>query len=344
MANILITNYCNNNCSYCFAKEKVSLHDLAPVDTKQTMSLGDYGRVLQWLKKSRAVKSDVVKLLGGEPTLHPQFIEFVSLALDEGFTVQVFSNGMIPAQHLERLESVLIDKVKFLLNTNERQHYSANKLEAMEQTWALLGQRASLGFNIVSPDFDLSFHEEIILRHDLHRSLRLGLAVPLIGKRNQHLPREEYRQTGSRIVEWARRLEKNDILLSLDCGFTMCMFTPEEHGELTLKTRGFKSICQPIIDVGTDLSVWSCFPLSTALTFHLDDGLSLEEMIDRFEQAYRPFKQMGIHPECMGCEYLAREQCRGGCLGYTLTDFATGGDAHFLERFKRSNVSLGKSC
>lgn len=344
MANVLITNYCNSNCSYCFAREKVSLNDLAPVGTKQTMTLADYRRVLNWLQESRAIKSDVVKLLGGEPTLHPQFIEFVSLAVDAGFPVQVFSNAMIPERHLARLEPLLDKGVKFLLNTNEKGFYSTIQLGAMERSWSMLGRHASLGFNIVAADFDLSFHEEIILRHGLDRSLRLGLAVPIIGKQNQHLPRAEYRQTAVKILEWARRLERNDILLSLDCGFTLCMFSEEEHGELTLRTRGFKSICQPAIDIGTDLTVWSCFPLSKALTFHLDDGLSLQEMIDRFQQAYQPFKQIGIHPDCIGCNYLAREQCRGGCLGYTLTDFAMGDCDGFLDRFVRNRTSQGKTC
>ena len=82
--NILLTEVCNMNCAYCFAKETM----MAP--PKKEMSLADFERLLVFLKNNR---QNEVRLMGGEPTLHSQFKEIVDLALSHSLKVKIFTNG-----------------------------------------------------------------------------------------------------------------------------------------------------------------------------------------------------------------------------------------------------------
>ncbi len=66
MANLAISERCNLTCSYCFAADYLGLRQAR----SQFMSLAQYDDLLDFLDRSGI---DQVRLLGGEPTLHPQF-------------------------------------------------------------------------------------------------------------------------------------------------------------------------------------------------------------------------------------------------------------------------------
>ncbi len=68
MANLVISAICNQNCAYCFTTDhRQPGHDFLP--------LGAFGERLDFLFRSGIQEA---RLLGGEPTLHPQFPELVS--------------------------------------------------------------------------------------------------------------------------------------------------------------------------------------------------------------------------------------------------------------------------
>jgi len=63
--NILITSSCNLNCPYCFAKtvkEDNSIIKFMPVE--------EFDSILNWC---RNLNIKEVSILGGEPTIHPNF-------------------------------------------------------------------------------------------------------------------------------------------------------------------------------------------------------------------------------------------------------------------------------
>lgn len=64
--NILITNFCNQNCPFCFTRAEMSNKLI-----RKEMSLENFKKTLLKIKKNPEIQ--VVKLLGGEPTLHSRF-------------------------------------------------------------------------------------------------------------------------------------------------------------------------------------------------------------------------------------------------------------------------------
>ncbi|MCE5195158.1 MAG: radical SAM protein [Nitrospiraceae bacterium] len=74
-----ITKRCNMECSYCFNPER------SPED----MPLKDFE-----LLCSSLPFPVMIKLSGGEPTLHPEFPEFIKTAFKYGHRIYVISNGL----------------------------------------------------------------------------------------------------------------------------------------------------------------------------------------------------------------------------------------------------------
>ena len=70
--NIAITNYCNLNCPYCFANKFID-------SEKQSLNENQLDKILDFLFYSKLNKYKYrIGIIGGEPTLHPQFQDIVN--------------------------------------------------------------------------------------------------------------------------------------------------------------------------------------------------------------------------------------------------------------------------
>ncbi|MEU5257132.1 radical SAM protein [Streptomyces longwoodensis] len=78
-----LTGRCQLTCSsHCYA-------EAGPTKDHGSMSGDDWLRVLD---EAATLGVQTVQMIGGEPTMHPQFIELVDYALGRGLRVQVYSN------------------------------------------------------------------------------------------------------------------------------------------------------------------------------------------------------------------------------------------------------------
>ena len=88
---IEITERCNLTCPTCFAGSSPQHSHM--------MDLDEFTRQVDQLVAGGKSGSDMIQLSGGEPTIHPQFIEMVELLFDRGFKkVCINSNGIKLAQ------------------------------------------------------------------------------------------------------------------------------------------------------------------------------------------------------------------------------------------------------
>jgi uncharacterized radical SAM superfamily Fe-S cluster-containing enzyme len=88
MVNIDLTNRCNLRCPICFANANVQGYVYEPT----------YEQVVEMLKMVRSLKPvspSAVQFSGGEPTIHPRFLDIVRAARSMGFShIQIASNGI----------------------------------------------------------------------------------------------------------------------------------------------------------------------------------------------------------------------------------------------------------
>jgi len=343
--NLIVTDVCNRNCPYCFAEFKLNRGAEGGSSYKKDryISVENYSIYLEFLEKSRDEK---LKLLGGEPTLHPQFTRLVDIGLERGFEVTIFTNGLWNDAVLayfkgptSPLHTDTHSRVNFVFNLNEPGLQTDKENRLQERSLEIAGAHAKCGFNIYRTEFDLLFLGDIIKKYSLQKFIRLGLACPIANTPNEYIKTEELKAAGTRLVGQLRQLEKRDILGTFDCGFPLCMFSEDELGSITLSTAGFKSICSPIIDVGADLTAWPCFPLSRMFNVKLIDFNSVKELEEFYNEKFKHFRQFGSQDECLGCKYLHRAQCAGGCLARGLVQWAKT-DPVFFEKLDANKEQI----
>lgn len=80
---VLITDKCNMKCPSCFNRG---------LRTNKEMSLYDFEELCDYLKSEGQVSR--LKIMGGEPTTHPDFLKIVSIAQQNFDSVHVFTNGV----------------------------------------------------------------------------------------------------------------------------------------------------------------------------------------------------------------------------------------------------------
>ncbi len=92
LTNIDLTNRCNLKCPYCFANANAQSYVYEP-------SLTEIKGMLDQVADVRPKRQQGIQFSGGEPTLHPHFLEAVSYAKELGFiSVQIATNGITLAQ------------------------------------------------------------------------------------------------------------------------------------------------------------------------------------------------------------------------------------------------------
>jgi MoaA/NifB/PqqE/SkfB family radical SAM enzyme len=310
MANLLITTNCQRKCSYCFAKGD-----------------RDKGMLITWEYFIQALKfiatgPKALNLLGGEPTMHPDFDKMLSYLLENDFLVQVFTNGMVKQDLLDKITSILNrislrrDQLFFAVNVNEEKYRTEEEDRLQKRFLNSMGHLAYLSFTI-HEETDLSFLQNMIKEYKLDPTIRLGLAMPIYGENNKSLPVELYRGTARRILDLTNNSEGTTI--TLDCGFPMCMFKLEELKELIKNEENqFSFICGTPLDIYPDLALTNCYPLSK----------TYKENIARFDDvmdAYKFFSEKistsnGIFGRrCEECQFF-NELCMGGCRGLDIIE------------------------
>jgi 7,8-dihydro-6-hydroxymethylpterin dimethyltransferase len=98
VANLDLTNRCNLRCPICFANANVQGYVYEP----------SYEQVVEMLRMIRGVRPvfpPAVQFSGGEPTIHPRFLDILRAAASLGFShLQIASNGIRIAKSREFAE------------------------------------------------------------------------------------------------------------------------------------------------------------------------------------------------------------------------------------------------
>jgi sulfatase maturation enzyme AslB (radical SAM superfamily) len=316
--NILLTRRCNRRCPYCFAAARISYGE-AGASSSADEVIGDaaFDQALAFAVKSRL---PVVGILGGEPSLHPRFVDLLARAWGRGLETKVFTNGLWRAADVEAVRARHAAgpvPLRIVLNVNAPAITPPAEREAQRRLLEALAPLCTLSYNVHDLETDATFLVDLVRAHGLGRHIRLGMAQPLAESVSRHLPVTEYQRVAPRIVALARACDAHDITVGFDCGFTLCMFTPEELGILQLAGAPVQAQCGPAVDVGTDLSVWACFPLATVSPpVRLEQFEDLGALTRHFERELGRLYRTGALDACIDCRYLRRRQCAGGCAAH----------------------------
>jgi radical SAM protein with 4Fe4S-binding SPASM domain len=269
-------------------------------------------------------------ILGGEPTMHPDFNDMVLYLLERDFKVTVFTSGVIRDRMLDEAAQMFghvdPERLSFVCNLNDPQntHTPLAELESIKRFLGHFGSRIIPGFNIYRTDFELEFLFHYINAFGLNRHIRLGLAHPIVGKKNQYISTNAIGTAIEHLFSYAPLFERLRIKPGLDCGFPLCRFSDDQLGWIYRHAGGkYDFGCGPVIDIGPDMTVWSCFPLSGFQKKSIFEFNSLKEILDHYSGLIDKVHTEvgGIFEECDGCTFREDGLCSGGCLAHSLSRF-----------------------
>lgn len=310
-ANIILTYRCPNRCRYCFSgetKDPQGSPDLEPEELEW---------YLDFLRRSNCGN---VRLLGGEPFLHPRFPEYLGriLGLDWVEHVTVFTSGFVP----ESFDTLLEDpRLNLVVNVNEPCDYPGSRFEYLAGVLRRLAARPvamTVGFNIYRMDFD--GRSVVALAAELGcESLRWSVAVPNLLANTQTLSRSERRAVMPRVLEFLEEVRRQDLLPVMDCPLEPCDFSVEQLGRFArLCPADVPRLgrCCPVIDLGPGSCAYRCFAVGSAARLVARDFETLQDLDGRFGEIFDAFRVMYPLEECAGCDELGSTRCLGGCLGF----------------------------
>ena len=315
MANIGITNYCNLKCPYCFAED-------FKADEPRNMSLDEFKEGLNFIQGY-----EPVKILGGEPTLHPQFKNILSETFKHCLVYNshctIFTNGANLKQYLP-----LIDQYSFfmsvLINCNSPQYQSIkdynNLLNLIDYIYTNEKYRTftELGCTIHLLCKNYDFLWDILKKYNI-KLLRISVASPGgVYTNNRNSKDEYYQELKTMFLDFTKVAEQNNVMLSFDCNqIPRCYFTADELEFIDKNSENHRpEWCEPTIDILMDHQVIPCFG-----NYHPTD---YTEFDDTYElRRYFTFKTnydatvQNDDGKCASCKQFKHFQCQGGCLAFS---------------------------
>lgn len=314
MANLILTNQCNIRCPFCFASETRPGGDVRAA----AMDMGEFHRLVNHLSIQNSVR-----FCGGEPTLHPQFLDMVeaTLARPEA-TVFVMTNGLWSKQvqaYFRTLPTQKVSRVTCLVNVLEPGFYRDGQIETLHATLESVWSRTTmLGFTIHKAPFDYSPMLDLARRHGI-TSIRYAIAAPNVTDPRSWLidPETDFRPLAATLVSLFRDSVVAGFKLVADCGYLPpCAFTEEQLSEIARMFPDNSPLvfrCGTALDVDYEGKAWRCYGLQDVLQANVYDYGSATEVIAGFDRRVKELSGLHLFDKCRTCDYLARGVCQGGC-------------------------------
>ncbi|MBQ3040490.1 MAG: radical SAM protein [Clostridia bacterium] len=315
MANIALTNRCNLSCEYCFAHEYTS-------SKKNDISKESFMRALDFAKKDGEIG-----LIGGEPLLHKNINEFLSVLISEGEIrrVTLFTNGI----YLDKIKKENIHpKIIFLINVNEANDIGEKQFDKMRENIRELlfytdEERVTLGVNIYKENQNFSDILSLLREFSL-KKVRLSVVIP---KDKSEGAFNYFNRMKKTLLTFCAELKDMGISPCYDCNaIPECVYTENEKAFLSSLSylnehekrvfTGKASVCAPIVDIYPDLTASRCFGMSD-YKVKIEDFENISDLKNHFfyeidtKLVHEPSKD-----ECKGCYKQATFGCFGGCLCY----------------------------
>lgn len=326
MANLEIASVCNLGCPYCFAQKYMGDSEMHVKGN--FISIADYQKHLDFLDRSNIGQ---VRLIGGEPTLHPDFPLLIQLAQERKKKIAVFSNGLMPQKALQSLSAIHPNDCIVLINTTTTKKNGEFHLREKQHRLSVirtLGERALLGSTIYTMDFDMSEQLSLINKLGCRKAIRVGLAHPVSVNYESSIHPKQYWFIGQKLFEFAQKAHQLGVQLEFDCGFVRCMFTEEQVKILKSYNTSLGWNCSPVLDIHISGAIIMCFPNDGLADVQISSSLEAKQVRDEMIAKTAIYRNVGIFPECSECNFKRNRLCSGGGL------------EHIIKRFRHSQFQI----
>jgi uncharacterized radical SAM superfamily Fe-S cluster-containing enzyme len=312
--NILLNNYCNLDCNYCFANEILD-------KDKEKMTLDNFRWLLGLLERSN---NKEVRLIGGEPTLHPNFTDFV---LEAGKNtsinkILIFTNGTYPERYNYLFDVISKNnQVSLLINFNHKNDINSKKYNQIMNNIQILSNlpiNLTLGINFYKKDQDYDYIINTAKKYNCNK-IRWSLVVPNNKKKKNQNLKKYFRNHIPNIINFITDCKVNNIDPHVDCNnFPICLLDNNELRKLamidehSLKT----SICNPVIDVQPNMEAMRCFIMNN-YKVNIKQFNNLQDIEKHFKDSIdSQYLNKPLFNECENCASFQLNNKSCTCLAY----------------------------
>jgi len=318
--NILLTTRCNKNCSFCFARQ-------AAAAKIEDMSLENFQKLILLAKAENYAG---VKLLGGEPTIHPDFSAMLTFLSKERFPATLISNLLYTDPAVREcinqaaakgiIHGVLANAAE--LNTPETLGIFKQNYSALLEATAKEPGKITAGITLSRQKSAAEETEYIaFLAQNIYISrLRLSLDFQAENVEDKFfINNKEY---GQKILAVVHKCLDLRIPISWDCKLYPCMF---EEAVFQKDIAGFAQSlrldCQAggaPFDVFPDMSYIHCYPARVLSGQNILKFSRISEALNEIafrKKALQALQKNNPPGECKECNYYRTGRCDSLCLG-----------------------------
>lgn len=316
MANIMINSYCNLKCPYCFADNEISDCGV------KNMSIDDFEKIIEWHKNNN-MRS--IRIIGGEPTLHPNFIDFIYRILGDEFFegIHIFSNMTFN----DEVKTALIDfstekRLSFLPNFNEEIVIGSkyNLVKKNIKIFTELGCIDTLGINIYKHDYDFSIPLNMAVDLGI-KCIRWALVTPNFEITKEFNVKSYFNGYFDTLIRFFKMCNERFLSNHQDCNsIPMCSFTDSQLRQIvSINPKIFSKelACEVVLDVNPQMEAFRCFGLSEDYRMKLNPKTKIETYMDVIEEETKEIESKLLFDECATCEtykYNGDRSC--ACINY----------------------------
>jgi MoaA/NifB/PqqE/SkfB family radical SAM enzyme len=286
----------------------------------QNIELRNFIWLLNFLERS---KGGFLGIVGGEPTLHPQFREIVKEMTKRHFLrgFRLYTNGTFN----EEVRSILIDasnlkSTNMLINFNHPDVIGSKKYNAIIDNLEVLSQNEKigigLGINFYQENQDYQYFLDTAIKYKI-KHCRWSLVIPNSKEKKQNM-KQYYEQFVPVIGRFIKEAANLGLETGVDCNFVpLCRMDADFLRTLLLTDKANSTYrCQSVIDVQPDMQAMRCYGLSQYTT-DIRPFFNLDEIKQYFDDlVMKEFPEHNVFDECKDCLFFKKNENRS-CICLT---------------------------
>lgn len=294
------------------------------------MSIENLNKLIIMLKQSNYKQ---VKILGGEPTQHPEFIEILQTLSANNLTYILISNLLIENETIsdnlkkaiekEQLISILANASE--LNGKSESVFIKNYLDF--SSYVRSADKFSLSCSITlsrykTTEDEVNYIKQLIKKIPIYR---LRLSFDFQGQNQEDVHFINNHNYGEKIKQIMALAGANHIPLSWDCKFYPCVFEDQLFAKKIIGdiVKSIHFTCRESIplDVFPDLHYIHCYPSAALSGKNILDFPNIQAAITDMLFRKRIINyEKNIPTACKECSFFKNNTCDSLCLGCSKID------------------------
>jgi MoaA/NifB/PqqE/SkfB family radical SAM enzyme len=308
---VIMTYECNLNCSFCYSMKQAAQE---PGYLNNEM----FETILRWMDGKNLKR---VSLFGGEPTIHPDFINYIRKLNSLGYQVYFATNVLYNKDVAEGLRNT--DVLSMTLSIPGDNECSEKRRAIIRKNISKIPLNVKKIFRITfsKENRGTGFLKELIEEFDAE-ALSMALSFPSPGYDNSFIAESEFSNFTRDIIELIEFAKKMGTYCALAKPVPLCTF---ERDDLMSILYGFDSFSPCTIHQNDFLNLttithtglfYPCIALPECKSIDIRNNPDLDEISIYNRSIIESLNKNPVLNKCAGCNLFKPGLCQGFCYAY----------------------------